>query len=379
MWVHPCRVRLARQRAGLTKTELARRTGVSTRTVTTWESEGAPPSRAEGLAAATRVPVTLLHRHPVEEVAEEAVFFRARRRSPARLRHVATALGALGTDFYAEVTQHFRLPALDLPEGAALAAPTVPPALAVQPVLPALVVSSPPPAPPASAVPQDAARELRTVWGLGELPAPNLVQLAEAHGVRVLGLPRAQRDMDAFSFWGADGYPYIFLARHKTAERSRFDLAHEIGHLVLHSEVTRTDERTDRVVEAEAHAFAGELLLPRAAVRAALGRSPSLQAVLELKERFGASAVAAARAAWDAGCLSEWEYRQMSAQLASRGFSTGEPGSRLGYEQSRVYRTVLDWLRQRGQPVPQWARSIGQHPDDVAAFMLSQALSAVPG
>ncbi|WP_182911363.1 XRE family transcriptional regulator [Actinomyces sp. 2119] len=361
MGVHPCRVRLARQRAGLSKQELAQRTGVSTRTVTTWESEGAPPSRAEGLAAATMVPVSFLQRHPVEEVAEEAVFFRARRRSPARLRHVATALGALGTDFYAEVTQHFRLPALDLPEGAVLAA---------QPG---------PSAPLSLTEAQEAARELRTVWGLGELPAPNLVQLAEAHGVRVLGLPRAQRDVDAFSFWGADGCPYIFLARHKTAERSRFDLAHEIGHLVLHGGVTRTDERTDRVVEAEAHAFAGELLLPRAAVRAVLGRSPSLHAVLGLKERFGTSAVAAARAAWDAGCLSEWEYRQMSAQLASRGFSTGEPGSRLGYEQSRVYRTVLDWLRQRGQSVPQWARSIGQHPDDVAAFMLGQALSLVPG
>ena len=39
--------------------------------------------------------------------------------------------------------------------------------------------------------------------------------------------------VDAFSVW-REYTPYIFLKLMKTAEHSRFDAAHELGHLVLH-------------------------------------------------------------------------------------------------------------------------------------------------
>ena len=68
----------------------------------------------------------------------------------------------------------------------------------------------------------------------------------------------------------------------------------------------------------------------------------------------------------------------MLATLTTRGFHHGEPGSMLPYEKSRVFSTVNDHLRSRGLSVSDWARTIGQRPDDVTGFMLGQALHAAP-
>lgn len=219
---------------------------------------------------------------------------------------------------------------------------------------------------------------LRLAWGMGLGPAPNLVQMAEAHGIRVLGIPLEDTKVDAFSFWSAEGRPFIFLSRVKTAERSRFDLAHEIGHLILHSDVTRTEESTDRQIEHEANIFAAELLLPTESLRAKLSSPPSLDTLMKIKITYGTSAIATARSIYDAGVLSDWGYRQMLAALTTRGFHNGEPGSTLPYEKSRVFSTINDYLRSRGLSISDWARTIGQRPEDVTGFMLGQALHAAP-
>lgn len=343
------RVTLARQRQGLSVMALADAVGVTARTLSAWESGSAPESRSADLAAATGQPEAFFLRPALQGVADEAAFLRARRRIGARLRHRSLALGTLGMDFYREVASGFRLPALALE--------------AADPRL----------------SPAQVARETRVAWGLGVGALPNLVQLAESRGVRVLGLPVEALEVDAFSFWADDGHPYVFLSRLKTAERSRFDLAHEIGHLVLHGSTTDTREQTDRELEREADVFAAEFLMPESSVRARIPRTPSLRSLLAFKDSFGVSARAAVRAAHDAGRLSEWAYRQVQAELKARGFVDGEPGSQLGHERSRVFQVLADHMRSTGVSARAWALSIGQRPEDVAAFTLGQALMLVEG
>ena len=226
MTLEASRVTLARQRAGLSKSALAHKAGTTPRTVTTWESVGPPSSRLHQIATITGMPPEFFSTKEIDILEEKQVFFRARRRSPSALLRRSTAFGALGVEFYRSVSKHFRTPALSLIDTEFRNSP------------------------------QEAAMALRLAWGMGLGPAPNLVQMAEAHGIRVLGIPLEDVKVDAFSFWSAEGRPFIFLSRVKTAERSRFDLAHEIGHLVLHSDVTRTEESTDRQIEHEANIFA---------------------------------------------------------------------------------------------------------------------------
>lgn len=348
MTLDASRVTLARQRAGLSKTELAHNAGVAPRTVTTWESAGAPSSRLNQIANITGMPPEFFSSTKIDLLEEKRVFFRARRRSPSTLLHRSTAFGALGVEFYRSISEYFRTPALSLLDTETRNSP------------------------------QDAALALRLAWGMGLAPAPNLVQMAEAHGIRVLGIPLADVKVDAFSFWSAEGRPFIFLSRVKTAERSRFDLAHEIGHLILHSDVTRTEEATDRQIEHEANIFAAEFLLPTESLRAKISSPPSLDTLMKVKTTYGTSAIATARSIYDAGALSDWGYRQMLATLTTRGFYQGEPGSTLPYEKSRVFSTVIDHLRSQGLSVSDWAKTIGQRSDDVTGFMLGQALHAAP-
>ena len=147
---------------------------------------------------------------------------------------------------------------------------------------------------------------------------------------------------------------------------------------MLHCDVTGTGETTDREIEREADVFAAELLLPTEALRVRVRGAPSIADLMRIKSTYGASAMAAARSIRDTGLLSEWDHRQLVATLTSRGFHTGEPGSALPYEKSRVFSTVLERLRAEGAAVADWAKGIGLRPDDVADFMFGQALRAAP-
>ena len=80
MTLEPSRIILARQRAGLPKTALARAAGVAPRTVTTWESRGAPSSRLSDIAGATGMPAEFFSGGAIDLLEEDRIFFRARRR-----------------------------------------------------------------------------------------------------------------------------------------------------------------------------------------------------------------------------------------------------------------------------------------------------------
>jgi Zn-dependent peptidase ImmA (M78 family) len=81
--------------------------------------------------------------------------------------------------------------------------------------------------------PADAAIALRTHWGIGQRPIGNMVHLLESFGIRVFSLAERATQVDAYSLW-LRGLPFVFLNTLKTAEHSRMDAAHELGHLVLH-------------------------------------------------------------------------------------------------------------------------------------------------
>ena len=68
---------------------------------------------------------------------------------------------------------------------------------------------------------------LPLILGYGENPLPEMTSLAEAHGIRLFSLPTVGRDVDAVSF-RFDGVPYVAVDTSKTAERVRFDIAHEM-------------------------------------------------------------------------------------------------------------------------------------------------------
>ncbi len=184
-----------------------------------------------------------------------------------------------------------------------------------------------------------AARSVRHHWGIGEKPIGNLIGLLETHGIRVFSLSESTAAVDAFSFW-RDRKPYIFLNNFKTAERSIFDAAHELGHLVMHR---HGGPRPSRSAEREANAFASAFLMPENDVRARIPRFVTVDIIIRAKARWRVAAMAMAYRLNSLNILSEWRYKSACIELGKRGFRSGEPGG-IQRETSLVWRKVLESL-----------------------------------
>lgn len=98
----------------------------------------------------------------------------------------------------------------------------------------------------------------RSDWGLGFGPIDNVTRLAEKMGALVTSFESLSDEIDALSIPLAR--PLIIRnSAKKSPCRMRFDIAHEIGHLILHEGITTGDRKT----ETEANRFASSFLIPR--------------------------------------------------------------------------------------------------------------------
>src|SRR5713226_2786385 len=205
----PARLRLARELRGWSQADLATRAGITPAALRQFESGTSRPAQAtlERLSVELEVPSAFLDL-AIEEVPEG--FFRSLRRTPVIDRRRARALEQIAhnVENLAEVKIH----------SARTSVPRHP-------------LRSP------QSVNADIERAtslVREEWGVPPGPIPNVVDLLEAHGVVVIRMSLDSADIDAFSLAFTDR-PVIVLASDKADRaRSRFDVCHELGHLVLH-------------------------------------------------------------------------------------------------------------------------------------------------
>lgn len=337
----PSRLILARRRRGLKRAELARRAGMRPRTITAYElGERTPPADSlTSLAKALDYPEAFFGRRPVESVSEDGVSFRALTKMSATQRDRALAAGDLALELSAWTNERFQLPDADLPD---------------------LRLERGPGA---------AALALRTAWGLSDRPIGHLIRLLESRGIRVFSLDEKDRSLDGFSFWRG-GEPFIFLNMQKSAERSRFDAAHELGHLVLH----RHGGAAGLDAEREAMAFASAFLMPKSSILTHAPRSPTLPSLMEAKKWWGVSLAALIRRLYDLKRISRWYYRGLNIQLQKLGYRDNEPEP-MTRELSHVWPLVFQSLREEGLRRRDVARVLGWPLDEFKALVFQLTMS----
>ncbi|MET1072342.1 MAG: XRE family transcriptional regulator [Umezawaea sp.] len=337
------RLVLARKRRGLSAGALARAVGVSAGSIGDYERGRRQPDakRTAALAEALGFPVGFLEAPEEDELPAEAVAFRAAGRVPAVRRDAAVAAGRLAVGVNRWLERTFSLPAADVPT---LEHPD----------------------------PETAAEMVRARWGLGSGVAPNVVHLLEAHGVRVFSLPVDCAEVDAFSFRHA-GTPYVFLNPTTSAERGRFDAAHELGHLVLHADHRPVD------AEKQANAFAGAFLMPRAGVLAAVPRGPVTAQVLSHRTHWRVSALALTYRLRDLGLLTAEQYGVVCAELSRRGFRVAEPDGLAAREGSLLLAKVFRALRERGTTSQQVARELLLDGAELDGLLFGLVVTVLPG
>lgn len=337
------RLALARKRLGLTIAALARESGLSTRTLSIYENGHATPSDEafDVLSDVLRVTRGFFFLAEPEDVPVEAVSFRALSKMTAKQRDAALAVGSQIIEFDDWLSGQFKFP---------------------QPNVPTL---------PGYA-PEVAAATVRAKWGLGESSVQNIVHLLEANGVRVYSLPSHLSDLDAFSFFREDD-PFVLMSTRKSAERSRFDAAHELGHLVLHCE---HESPRGPEAESEANQFAAAFLMPRASVQAAGLVNATVPVILNARSRWGVAAMALTHRLKELNMLTEWGYRDLCVQLSRQGFRRSEPGG-ISREQSERLRQALALLRRDGTPTSALAAQLGIRASEFRSWLNGITLQAV--
>ena len=173
-----------------------------------------------------------------------------------------------------------------------------------------------------------AAASLREHWNLGIDPIPNLIELLEERGIKVLVLDSADNiDGLAAQVRRSRGEPVrvIVIRKGVHGERQRFSLAHELGHMVMDI------EGDEKLAEKAAHRFAGALLMPAEALWSNVGthrNSIGWSELFALKKLFGVSIQAITYRCRDLGIfpasLSERLFREFS-RLGYRTAPTYEP------------------------------------------------------
>lgn len=286
----PRRLALARAAAGKTKSDLARDLGLSPASISQYEAGNTLPkaSAIAEIALALGVDPRYFDATPSrrELGPGSRSFFRSLRAARQWERDEADALSEHLYDVVFFIESRVKLPACDVP------------ALSV-------------PKHASRADVEQAATTLRRLWDVAAgRPIANMVRLMESRGVCVCRPPGISERVDAFSRW-FDARPLVVLSDCKQDKaRSRFDAAHELGHLVMHHE----PEFSDRVQERQAHAFAAAVLMPAPEVMDDLPRRPprgsDWERLQESQRKWGVSIAALLYRAKDLGTLTDAGFRR---------------------------------------------------------------------
>lgn len=337
----PSRLVLARKRRGLTKKVLAELLLMSPRMIISYESgERTPPYETlEKIANILDFPINFFALPETDSIDTRFVSFRSFSRVPARSKDSSLAAGEIGIEFNTWLESKFNLPMCDIPDLR-------------------------------GENPEAAAMIVRMVWGLGQSPIGNLIHLLESKGVRVFSLNEGCRELDAYCFWQKET-PFVFLNLEKSSERTRFDAAHELAHLVLH----RHGEPQGREVEYEADEFASAFLMPRDSVLAKVPRLITIEALIELKKYYKVSLAALNFRIHKLGVSSEWHYRQLCIQISKNGFHVKEPDG-ISRESSQLLALVISLLKVDGRKLADIASQLSIYPEDLSELLFG--LVAVP-
>jgi Zn-dependent peptidase ImmA (M78 family)/transcriptional regulator with XRE-family HTH domain len=170
---------------------------------------------------------------------------------------------------------------------------------------------------------ENVADAVRESWVLGRGAIRDLSATMESHGFILVREHVSCSDMDAVSCWQA-GRPYVLYSADVTSgPRNIYNLAHELGHMLLHSSVEVTSDNLS-LIEKQADRFASALLLPQDTFsKEVLGTS--LDHFLFLKKKWGVSIAAMAYRCKDLGILNDNQHGYIMRQMNLKKIRKHEP------------------------------------------------------
>lgn len=299
------RLKKARIYRGLTVAELAQRVDCQRQTLSMYEiskSQPADKNTVQKIAHALNFPAAYFYQH-TEPCASGTVYFRSLLTTNKKYRNEQIIKMDFLSQIYSLLQDYVEFPQykpLNLPE---------------------------------NVTPAEAAMALRNAWNLGNGPIDNLVSVVEQHGILVTTFSTSTDDVDAFSEYVETDETQTFLIAYSSnktsAARIHFDIAHELGHIVLHEwseDIEELSKEEFKLREREANEFAAAFLLPSESFKRDLSRSPrSLPYYKTLKQKWKVSIAAMIRRAANLDVITKDDYQFMIRTMQRRGQRKEEP------------------------------------------------------
>ncbi len=167
--------------------------------------------------------------------------------------------------------------------------------------------------------PEQVAGLVRAHWKVPQGPIQDLTALVEQAGVIVVHSPLGQSSVGGVTFAVPGLPPLVVLNEEQPADRLRFTLAHELGHLVMHKFPTPS-------MEDEANVFAGALLMPAADIRPYFaGRRIDFTLLAALKPEWKVAMQSLLMRARSLGMVTPNQERYLWQQFSIRKMRLREP------------------------------------------------------
>ena len=336
--VIPYRIKQARVSRGLSMVELSELVSVSKQAISQYEMGKNAPSKAilNSIAMVLRYPISFFYKPvPVNENASSAVFFRSRKTARVKALSAAREKIEIFREINDYLEQYVDFPILNLPkityedEG-------------INPIDNEQI--------------EQYALILREYWGLGKGPIDNLISIVQKNGIKVSKMQLRLNKLDAFSVW-FDNKPFIFLSSDKdTNVRIRFDIAHELGHLLMHADYYSEEDLKNSAIheklENEADRFAGAFLLPKESFSKDVF-STSIDHFIQMKAKWMVSIGCMIYRCDTLGILSSNQIKYLKDQMTTRVYWRREPLDReMPVEKPFAHKQAILLLLENGIITP---------------------------
>lgn len=203
------------------------------------------------------------------------------------------------------------------------------------------------------------ATQCRKFWGLGFGPIVNLQKTVESNGIIITSLFTDKDEIDAFSqrtIINGNSVYIIVLNSTKNNVRTRFDIAHELGHIFLHpwsENIEELSRQEFKERESQANKFAGAFLLPRESFGNDVSHYPTkLEYYLHLKEKWNVSIQAMIYRTHQLKIISTTQYQYLMRQISKRGWRSCEPYDRPFDIEKTLLQEAIELLFSSGEMKP---------------------------
>lgn len=214
---------------------------------------------------------------------------------------------------------------------------------------------------------------VRRTWGIPNGPLFGLADYIERAGILIVECDLSSIGVDGLTIRTMGSPPCIFIDQSAPGDRQRFTLAHELGHVVMHSVPSAT-------MEDEANLFASALLMPRRDIRPYLLDKISIAKLASLKPIWRVSMASLLMRCQSIGVLATNQAQYLWRQMSALGYRRSEPDSiAVKREPVRVLKEVLDvHLRELGYTAEDLAMSLHIRMEELAELYGVRPLEAPP-